>query len=152
MEAAEIYLDIYKNYTGVYDDRGMCEVLFNTAINLESARLVMKAIDVRKHMVAKYPECEHSKKASYFIGQNYHALQNFSKAAEYYVKFATKYEGEEEAPGSMSSWERTKASPCSAPTTRALPSENSRVTPLTRLPPESAHGGTGKERQHGRRA
>ncbi|MBN2672290.1 MAG: tetratricopeptide repeat protein [Deltaproteobacteria bacterium] len=101
MEAAEIYLDIYKNYTGVYDDRGMCEVLFNTAINLESARLVMKAIDVRKHMVATYPECEHSKKAAYFIGQNYHALQNFSKAAEYYVKFATKYEGEKESPEAM---------------------------------------------------
>lgn len=101
MEAAEIYLDIYKNYTGVYDDRGMCEVLFNTAINLESARLVMKAIDVRKHMVATYPQCEHSKKAAYFIGQNYHALQNFSKAAEYYVKFATQYEGEEESPGAM---------------------------------------------------
>ncbi|MBN2529513.1 MAG: tetratricopeptide repeat protein [Deltaproteobacteria bacterium] len=101
MEAAEIYLDIYKNYNEVYDDRGMCEVLFNTAINLESARLVQKAIDVRKHMVEKYPDCEHSKKAAYFIGQNYHALQNFSKAAEYYVKFANKYEGEEEAPGAM---------------------------------------------------
>ncbi|MBN2802016.1 MAG: tetratricopeptide repeat protein [Deltaproteobacteria bacterium] len=102
MESAQIYLDIYKNYTGVYDDRGMCEVLFNTAINLESARLVQKAIDVRKHMVEKYPDCEHSKKAAYYIGQNYHALQNFSNAADYYVKFATKYEGEEEAPGAMS--------------------------------------------------
>jgi len=102
MEAAEIYLDIYRNYTGVYDDRGMCEVLYNTAINLESARLVMKAIDVRNHMVEKYPDCEHSKKAAYFIGQNYHALQNFSKAAEYYVKFATKYEGEPESPDAMS--------------------------------------------------
>jgi len=101
MEAAEIYLDIYKNYGEVYDDRGMCEVLFNTAINLESARLVQKAIDVRKHMVEKYPDCEHSKKAAFFIGQNYHALQNFSKAAEYYVKFASKYEGEEEAPSAM---------------------------------------------------
>ena len=101
MEAAEIYLDIYKNYTGVYDDRGMCEVLFNTAINLESARLVQKAIDVREHMVERYPDCEHSKKAAYYIGQNYHALQNFSQAAENYVKFATKYEGEEEAPGAM---------------------------------------------------
>ena len=101
MEAAEIYLDIYKNYGEVYDDRGMCEVLFNTAINLESARLVQKAIDVRKHMVEKYPDCEHSKKAAYYIGQNYHALQNFSQAADNYVKFATKYEGEEEAPGAM---------------------------------------------------
>ncbi|NLN63549.1 MAG: hypothetical protein GX146_11815 [Myxococcales bacterium] len=100
-ESAEIYLDIYRNYKGVYDDRGMCEVLFNTAINMESARLVMKAINVREHMIERYPDCEHSKKAAYYIGQNYHALQNFSKAAENYVAFATKYTGEEEAPDAM---------------------------------------------------
>lgn len=100
-ESAEIYLDIYRNYSGVYDDRGMCEVLFNTAINLESARLVMSAIKVREKMIELYPTCEHSKKAAYYIGQNYHALQHFSAAAENYVAFAKKYTGEEEAPEAM---------------------------------------------------
>jgi hypothetical protein len=96
-ESAEIYLDIYRNYKGVYDDRGMCEVLFNTAINMEAARLVMPAIKVREKMIELYPECEHSKKAAYFIGQNYHALQVFDLAAENYYSFAEKYPGEEEA-------------------------------------------------------
>jgi tetratricopeptide (TPR) repeat protein len=96
-ESAEIYLDIYRNYKGVYDERGMCEVLFNTAINMEAARLVMPAIKVREKMIELYPDCEHSKKAAYFIGQNYHALQVFDLAAQNYYSFAEKYPGEEEA-------------------------------------------------------
>ena len=96
-ESAEIYLDIYRNYKGVYDDRGMCEVLFNTAINMEAARLVMPAIKVRERMIELYPDCEHSKKAAFFIGQNYHALQVFDLAAQNYYAFADKYPGEEEA-------------------------------------------------------
>jgi hypothetical protein len=101
-EAAEIYLTIYREYKGIYDDRGMCEVLFNTAINMEAARLVMPAILVRKKMIERYPECEHSKKAVYYIGQNYHALQIFNTAASHYYQFAKKYPGEQEAPEALS--------------------------------------------------
>jgi tetratricopeptide (TPR) repeat protein len=100
-ESAEIYLEIFKNYKGVYDDTGMCEVLFNTAINMEAARLVMPAIKVREKMIELYPNCEHSKKAAYYIGQNYHALQVFDLAAQNYSAFAEKYPGEEEAPEAM---------------------------------------------------
>ena len=96
-ESAEIYLDIFRNYKGVYDDTGMCEVLFNTAINMEAARLVMPAIKVREKMIELYPQCEHSKKAAFFIGQNYHALQVFDLAAQNYYSFSEKYPGEEEA-------------------------------------------------------
>jgi TolA-binding protein len=100
-ESAEIYLTIFREYKGVYDDRGMCEVLFNTAINMESARLVMSAIKVRQRMIELYPNCEHSKKAAFYIGQNYHALQSFKQAADHYRAFATKYSGEEEAPEAL---------------------------------------------------
>ncbi len=100
-EAAEIYIDIYRNYQGVYEEDGMCEVLFNAAINMEAARLVMPAIKVREKMIELYPQCEHSKKAAFFIGQNYHALQVFDLAAENYMTFATKYTGEEEAPEAL---------------------------------------------------
>ncbi len=101
-ESAEVYLTIYRDYKGVYDDRGMCEVLFNTAINMEAARLVMSAIKVRRKMIELYPDCEHSKKAAYYIGQNYHALQSFRKAAENYREFARNYPGEEDAPEALS--------------------------------------------------
>ncbi len=100
-EAAEVYLLIYRSYKGVYDDRGMCEVLYNTAIAMEAARLVMPAIKVREKMIELYPTCEHSKKAAFFIGQNYHALQVFNLAAENYMSFASKYSGEEEAPDAL---------------------------------------------------
>ncbi|MCP4604297.1 MAG: tetratricopeptide repeat protein [Proteobacteria bacterium] len=100
-EAAEVYLVIYRSYKGVYDERGMCEVLFNTAINMEAARLVMPAIKVREKMIELYPKCEHSKKAAFYIGQNYHALQVFPLAAENYQAFANKYPGEDEAPDAL---------------------------------------------------
>ncbi|MCP4605820.1 MAG: hypothetical protein GY847_35755 [Proteobacteria bacterium] len=100
-QAAEIYLSVYRDYGGVYDDRGMCEVLFNTAINMEAARLVMPAIKVREKMIELYPDCEHSKKAAFYIGQNYHALQVFRLAAENYYDFAKRYPGEEEAPDAL---------------------------------------------------
>ncbi|MCP4675757.1 MAG: hypothetical protein GY854_09675, partial [Deltaproteobacteria bacterium] len=100
-EAAEVYLTIYRSYKGVYDDRGMCEVLYNTAINMEAARLVMPAIKVREKMIELYPTCEHSKKAAFYIGQNYHALQVFNLAAENYKSFASKYSGEDEAPDAL---------------------------------------------------
>ena len=64
----------------------MLNTYSDTAINLEAARLLGATIKVRRKMIERYPECEHSKKAAYFIGQNYHALQNFSKAAEKTVK------------------------------------------------------------------
>lgn len=99
--AAEIYLNIYRNYQGIYDDKGMCEVLFNTAINMEAARLVMPAIRVRQKMIELYPDCEHAKKAAYYIGQNYHALQVFNLASEHYLSFAERYPGEEEAPDAV---------------------------------------------------
>ncbi|MDD5305765.1 MAG: tetratricopeptide repeat protein [Deltaproteobacteria bacterium] len=101
-ESAEIYITIFTKYQGVYDDRGMCEVLFNTAINLEAARLVGQAINFRKKMIELYPDCEHSKKAAYYIGANYHALAFYGEAAENYKSFATKYSGEKEAPEALS--------------------------------------------------
>jgi hypothetical protein len=101
-ESAEVYLSIYRNYRDAYDESGMCEVLFNTAINMEAARLVMPAIKVREKMIELYPTCEYSKKAAYYIGQNYHALQVFNLAADNYKDFANKFAGEAEAPIALS--------------------------------------------------
>jgi hypothetical protein len=101
IESAEIYLSIYRNYQGIYDDNGMCEVLYNTAIMMEAANLVMRAIKVRERMVELYPNCEYSKKAAYFIGANYHAMQFFQQAADNYKTFAAKWSGEDEAPDAL---------------------------------------------------
>jgi len=94
-EAALTYIDIYKNYQVC---GGLDEVLWNAAINFESGRLVGAAIKVREAMIEKFPDSEHSKRALYYIGQNYHALAIYSKAAQYYEDYGRKYPGEEEAP------------------------------------------------------
>ncbi len=101
MLAAETYLQIYREFNEVYNDRGMCEVMFNTAIALEAARLLGPTIKVRRKMIERFPNCEHSKRAALYIGQNYHAMQMFESAAENYVTFAKKYTGEKEAPEAL---------------------------------------------------
>jgi hypothetical protein len=47
------------------------------------------------------PDDPLSQKAMYMIGANYHALAWYSRAAEYYEKFAKKFPGEKEAPEAM---------------------------------------------------
>lgn len=100
-ESAKIYLTIYREYAAQHTEQGMCEVLFNAAINMEAARLVMPAIKVREKMINAYPDCEHTKKAAFYIGQNFHALQMFRQAADNYLSFAKRFPGEEEAPDAL---------------------------------------------------
>ena len=94
-EAALTFLEIYQDY-GTCGD--MDVVLWNAAINFEAGRLLGPAIKTRELLIEKFPDSEWSKKALYFIGQNYHAVAIYSKAADYYEQFATKYSGEADAP------------------------------------------------------
>lgn len=90
-KTAQLYVSIFRQYPecGKLD-----EVLYNAALNFEAARLLGRAIKVRRVLVDKYPESEWAKRAIYLIGANFHALAMYDMAAENYEKFATKYAGE----------------------------------------------------------
>ncbi len=94
--AAYTYVRIFKRYrSGAGECSGrMDEVLYNAAINFEAARLLGRAIQVRKFLIKGYPDSVLAKKAIYLIGANYHALAIYSSAADYYEDFAKKYSGE----------------------------------------------------------
>ena len=91
-QAASVYVSIFRTYRecGKLD-----EVLYNASINFEAARLLGRAIKVRKVLIDKYPESEWSKRALYLIGANFHALAIYDTAADYYEQFANKYPGED---------------------------------------------------------
>lgn len=93
-EAGRTYVRIFKRFPecGQLD-----EVLYNAAIEFESARLLGRAIQVRDVLIKQYPDKELSKKAQYLVGANYHALAYYPKASEYYEAFASKYPGEDGA-------------------------------------------------------
>ena len=86
--AAQLYVRIFRKYP---ECGRLDEVLFNASINFEAARLLGRAIQVRKVLIDKYPESEWSKRATFLIGANYHALAFYEVAADYYEKFAEKY-------------------------------------------------------------
>lgn len=90
-KAAQLYVRIFRQYRecGKLD-----EVLYNASLNFEAARLLGRAIKVRRVLIEQYPESEWSKRAYYLIGANFHALAMYDMAADYYEQFAEKYPGE----------------------------------------------------------
>jgi tetratricopeptide (TPR) repeat protein len=95
-DAAATYVRIFRRYSGGTGECSgrMDEVLYNAAINFEAARLLGRAIKVRKALIEKYPESPLAKRAIFLVGANYHALAIYSEAATYYEDFARKFPGE----------------------------------------------------------
>jgi tetratricopeptide (TPR) repeat protein len=90
-KAAQLYVSIFRKYR---ECGRLDEVLYDASLNFEAARLLGRAIKVRRVLIEQYPESEWSKRALYLIGANFHALAMYDMAADYYEKFATKYPGE----------------------------------------------------------
>lgn len=89
--AAQLYVRIFRKYS---ECGRLDEVLYNAAINFEAARLLGRAIKVRRVLIEKYPEGEWARKALYLIGANYHALAMYDMAASFYEQFGAKYPNE----------------------------------------------------------
>ena len=89
--AAAMYVRIFRRnqQCGAMD-----EVLYDAAINFEAARLLGRAIQVRKVLIARYPDSPLAKRALFLVGANYHALAFYDQAARYYEEFATRFPGE----------------------------------------------------------
>jgi tetratricopeptide (TPR) repeat protein len=95
-EAARAYVDIYRQcQADAATNERLPEVLYNAAINYEAARLVGRAIKVRKLLVERHRNTELGKKALYLLGASYHALAIYSTAADYYEDFAKAFPGED---------------------------------------------------------
>jgi tetratricopeptide (TPR) repeat protein len=111
-EAALLYVEIANAYPTW---ERYPQVLYNAAIQFEAAYLIGQAIKMREHLIewdadqateaAKRKEKRKpeplAQKAVYEIGANYHALAWYSKAADYYEKFATNFPGEKDAPKAL---------------------------------------------------
>jgi tetratricopeptide (TPR) repeat protein len=90
-KAAQLYVNLFREHS---ECGRLEEVLYNAALNFEAARLLGRAIKVRRVLVDKYPESEWAERAIYLIGANFHALAMYDMAAENYEKFGSKYPGE----------------------------------------------------------
>jgi len=102
-EAALTYYSLYKKWGHQCTNAKLDEVLYNMAIEFEAARLIGAAIKARMILIndERFNKSEWAKRALYFIGQNYHAIALYEKAAEFYEAYAKKYSGEPEAPEAL---------------------------------------------------
>ena len=91
-QAATVYVSIFRKFS---ECGRLDEVLYNAAINFEAARLLGRAIKVRKVLIAQYPDSQYAKRALYLTGANFHALAIYDTAADFYEQFASKYAGED---------------------------------------------------------
>ncbi|UJR80357.1 tetratricopeptide repeat protein [Sandaracinus amylolyticus] len=91
-EAADAYRRIIRQYR---ECGRLDEVIYNLAIEYEAARLLGRAIQARTTLIERFPESPLAKRAVYLVGANYHALAIYSRAADYYEQFATRYPGED---------------------------------------------------------
>jgi len=111
-EAAILYVEIANAYPTW---ERYPQVLYNAAIQFEAAYLIGQAIRMREFLI-KWEEAQAAaaadkrqkrkpeplaQKAVYEIGANYHALAWYSKAADYYERYATDFPGEENAPKAL---------------------------------------------------
>ena len=111
-EAAQLYLDLWEQYGKEPCQQGKreaCgrndEVLYNAAQSFQAARLVAKAIAVRKMLIKpenNLHETALARKAVYEIGQNYQAIAVYEEAAAFYEKFAAESPKDEKAPRALS--------------------------------------------------
>ncbi len=93
-ECGRKYVYIANKYQ---EDKRWAEVLYNAALCFEAAKLIGQAIAVRNTLIKVKPNHKLAKKAMYMIGANYHALAWYSRAANYYEKFAKEFPGEGES-------------------------------------------------------
>src|SRR5262249_2880275 len=86
-EAAQKYVD---TYNGAPDGPRAAQALYSACIMYDAARLVGKAIQCRQNLIKYKGESAEAKKALYQIGENFHGIAYYQRAAENYETFATK--------------------------------------------------------------
>lgn len=97
-QCGEGYAQLASDYP---DDARWPELAFNAALCFEAAKMIGQAISIRQKLIEVAPKDPLAQRAMYMIGANFHALAWYSKAAEWYERFAQQFPGEKEAPEAL---------------------------------------------------
>lgn len=68
------------------------KALHNAAIDFFNAKMLNKAIEVRKLLIQKHPKSQYVPQDVYALAEGYEAIADFDPAADYYELYATNYE------------------------------------------------------------
>ncbi|MFO0596073.1 MAG: tetratricopeptide repeat protein [Myxococcaceae bacterium] len=88
-KAAEAYMTFVNEWPkSDYADKA----LHNAAIDFFNARMLNKAIEVRKQLIQKHPKSSYVPQDVFALAEGYEAIADFDPAADYYELYATNYE------------------------------------------------------------
>jgi tetratricopeptide (TPR) repeat protein len=123
-KAAEQYLQFVSEWPkSEFADKA----LYNAAIDFYNAKMLDRAIEVRKQLIQKHPKSQYVPQTMYALAEGYEAIADFAPAAEYYEAYASAYEKSkagggkkaapkkgtkgkaDEAPAAEQVWEEQKA-------------------------------------------
>ena len=79
------------------DSNKHAERLYNAGLCFQNAHLIGRAIGAREQLIKDHPKDPLAQKALYQIASGWYQLAFYSRAAEYYEQFATKFPGEKES-------------------------------------------------------
>ncbi|MFZ5444296.1 MAG: tetratricopeptide repeat protein [Myxococcota bacterium] len=68
------------------------KALHNAAIDFFNAKMLNKAIEVRKQLIAKHPKSQYVPQDVYALAEGYEAIADFDPAADYYELYASNFE------------------------------------------------------------
>jgi tetratricopeptide (TPR) repeat protein len=104
------------------------KALYNAAIDFYNAKMLDRAIEVRKQLIERYPKSQYVPQTMFALAEGYEAIADFEPASNYYEAYASNYEksrtgagkkaapkkgnkgrGDDKPEGSEQVWEEQKA-------------------------------------------
>jgi tetratricopeptide (TPR) repeat protein len=96
LEAKKEYAKAADAYLGFVTEFPKSEIadkaLFNASIDYFNAKMLNKAIEVRKKIITNYPKSQYVPQTMYALAEGYEAIAEFEQAADYYERYAGNYE------------------------------------------------------------
>lgn len=96
LEAKKDFAKAAEAYIGFVNEFPKSEIadkaLFNASIDYFNAKMLNKAIEVRKKIINSYPKSQFVPQTLYALAEGYEAIAEFEQAADFYEKYATNYE------------------------------------------------------------
>ncbi len=68
------------------------QALFNASIDFYNAKMLDRAIEVRKQIIQKYPKSKYVPETMFALAEGYEAIADFDNAADYYERYTVQYE------------------------------------------------------------
>jgi tetratricopeptide (TPR) repeat protein len=88
-KAAEAYMTFVNEFPkSELADKAM----YNAAIGFFNARMLNRAIEVRKQLIQRHPKSQYVPQTMYALAEGYEAIADFDPAADYYEAYAAAYE------------------------------------------------------------